>query len=536
MPLQSKPPLPSALVRPGRRPPGSTVVKRATVKFASDVAQSDVADFASDVRQTGSGPAAPASDRLGELLRLYSELSFERKKRAFDYVSQLHMLETGGGGDESAMMGHQGRSGRLSSPPPPEPMQFGRPRPEPVQVPSMSSYENVGPPVQPHQHDQSWVQPPLQPSAQAPPVQVNLTLTGEQLRGLVAGQADPLDGLVASVFSPQRPQVQPLPMHQQPPPQWGLGGGGGDVNRPMHTSTLRRQMRQPNFDGGGGGGESIYSMLGTEDGMGGGGGMGGDGGIGGGGMMRGTQWGGSTQQWGRGAGGMGGGGCGGYGCGGGAPSMAPHPPSCYAQQPATAPSAMASSSTVRWGGRADAPPLRMSTPPIRSMAPHVHTPQGSPWGVGGQGGACGGGGFGGGGFGGGMGAGGAVVPAMEEQREETRNLHDHLRGGAYAREGGGDPPSPDSKNKGNFMRSLTSMHHSPTNAEAHYAAKKRQDWLNELAAQVDERQRQKQQERLEREMAEMRESITERQMREKADAQLRAELAMRGVKKEPLND
>ena len=79
MPLQSKPPLPSALVRPGRRPPGSTVVKRATVKFASDVAQSDVADFASDVRQTGSGPAAPASDRLGELLRLYSELSFERK-------------------------------------------------------------------------------------------------------------------------------------------------------------------------------------------------------------------------------------------------------------------------------------------------------------------------------------------------------------------------------------------------------------------------------------------------------------------------
>ena len=64
-------------------------------------------------------------------------------------------------------------------------------------------------------------------------------------------------------------------MHQQPPPQWGLGGGGGDVNRPMHTSTLRRQMRQPNFDGGGGGGESIYSMLGTEDGMGGGGGSGG---------------------------------------------------------------------------------------------------------------------------------------------------------------------------------------------------------------------------------------------------------------------
>lgn len=127
------------------------------------------------------------------------------------------------------------------------------------------------------------------------------------------------------------------------------------------------------------------------------------------------------------------------------------------------------------------------------------------------------------------GGGGSTVPAFEEQREETRNLHDHirndLRDAEYAREGGGDPPSP--QRGGNFMRSLTSMHHSPTNAEAHYAEKKRQEWLNDLAAQVDMRQRQKEQQRLEHEMAEMRESLAEQKMRESADAQLRAELAMR---------
>ena len=87
------------------------------------------------------------------------------------------------------------------------------------------------------------------------------------------------------------------------------------------------------------------------------------------------------------------------------------------------------------------------------------------------------------------------------------------------------------------MRSLTSMHHSPTNAEAHYAEKKKQEWLSDLAAQVDQRQRQKEQQRLEKEMAEMRESIAEQKMRENADAQLRAELAMRsgskGGPKEP---
>ena len=38
-------------------------------------------------------PAAKASDRLGPLLRMYSELSEEHKVRAFDYISRLHQLE-----------------------------------------------------------------------------------------------------------------------------------------------------------------------------------------------------------------------------------------------------------------------------------------------------------------------------------------------------------------------------------------------------------------------------------------------------------
>ena len=61
--------------------------------------------------------------------------------------------------------------------------------------------------------------------------------------------------------------------------------------------------------------------------------------------------------------------------------------------------------------------------------------------------------------------------------------------------------------------------------------KKKQEWLSDLAAQVDQRQRQKEQQRLEQEMAAMPESIAEQKMRENADAQLRAELAMRSGSK-----
>ena len=133
----------------------------------------------------------------------------------------------------------------------------------------------------------------------------------------------------------------------------------------------------------------------------------------------------------------------------------------------------------------------------------------------------GGGGWGADGGGGTMASG---MAAIEAEREETRNLHDHVGDMSNAQGGGGNQP---------FMRSLTSMHHSPTNVEAHYAAKKRQEWLSELGAQVRTRQEARHAERLEKEMTEMRESMAERQMRESADAQLRAELAQRGGKKAP---
>ena len=53
-----------------------------------------------------------------------------------------------------------------------------------------------------------------------------------------------------------------------------------------------------------------------------------------------------------------------------------------------------------------------------------------------------------------------------------------------------------------------------------------------IVLQVQKRQEAKQQERLEREMQEMRESIAERQMRESADAALQEQLAQRSTKKQ----
>ena len=211
------PPVQSALARPGRRPPGSTVVKRATVKFAADVVGEppESAPVGASGPASGlSGPVAPASDRLGELLRMYSELSGERKLRAFDYIQQLHKLETegpggmdnqggGSGFGMAAATSSWGRGRRVASPPPPSSAQlsfdrpgFGRPRPAPVQVsPHMGGYEAVErmepPPPAPVVNTMPYSaqpammvpQPPPQPNA-PPPVELRLTLTGDQVRRL----------------------------------------------------------------------------------------------------------------------------------------------------------------------------------------------------------------------------------------------------------------------------------------------------------------------------------------------------------------
>ena len=113
---------------------------------------------------------------------------------------------------------------------------------------------------------------------------------------------------------------------------------------------------------------------------------------------------------------------------------------------------------------------------------------------------------------------------------ETRNLRDHFdyrSGPAYdatlreplSTKGGTQP----------FMRSLTSMHHSPTRAEATHAERKRQEWLRDLSEQVSQKAQQKAQERAEREREERRESMAEWKMRQNADEQLREELARAGA-------
>ena len=70
---------------------------------------------------------APASDRLGPLLRMYSELSAENKTRAFDFISQLHALEAGGSSQVEA--GAPPRTGSTVSSANPDAPPFRRRRP-----------------------------------------------------------------------------------------------------------------------------------------------------------------------------------------------------------------------------------------------------------------------------------------------------------------------------------------------------------------------------------------------------------------------
>lgn len=489
---------------------GANAVKRVQLNVTPPTSTSIM--HPSDYGANSSGfsqptPAAPASDRLGELLRMYSELSQERKVRAFDYITQLHRLDRP---DEhpNAPVATQvittGRAARgrraLSSPPPPPgngppamgggpPARFpGRNRPTPLQVPQLSSYENVSPPVVTQ----------VVPQAQQAPVELRVSLTTDQLKRLsetmTSQPNDPLDGLVQTVFSPTRPGGAATA------PPLGPGAGGG--------SPLRRQFRQPTFGQNDGvGGESIYSMLNQGGGAPGGGG-------------------GAVAVWGNGGAFEG-------GTGGFAPvpppPPPPQPPPGYSGQQSGimtsyvgGPTAgmqygpgMATDFGGGGGGVMGGSTRGLGTRrrPVTTPPPFVH-PGSS-----------------------------AAAAHFEQGVEEARNLHDHLD---YLHDGGMDEQrgslSPTMGAKGGvspgaaaayspggsrrpFMQSLTSMHHTPTDAEAHFAAKRREEWLRDLSEQKRANEEKRKAEEREREIEDLKEELRFREMREKANQQLSEELA-----------
>ena len=77
-----------------------------------------------------------------------------------------------------------------------------------------------------------------------------------------------------------------------------------------------------------------------------------------------------------------------------------------------------------------------------------------------------------------------------------------------------------------FMQSLTSMHHSPTRVEADLAQRRRNQWLTELNDQVRARDEQRQVEKTEREIEEMKEELRARSYQQTEEEELRRRLAM----------
>jgi hypothetical protein len=422
---------------------------------------------------------APKSDRLGELLRMYSELSGDRKARAFDYVQKLHELERPHeyGKPPTAVSKFASlqkqpkqplpRRRPLSSPPPPAGgggQTFPEwTRPTALQVPTLSSYEDVG-------GGAPLLAPGMQvaPAPAAPPMELRVSLTADQLQRLtqtIAGPpADPLDGLVQSVFSPhahaQQPGVanyatQPSPPQQQP---WRSQSGP--------ASPLRRQMRQPSFapptGGDNGGGESIYSMLQTGGGV--------------------------------------------------APIPPPPPPQPSHHVYGYGGGNVAMMSGANGGAMDRSMPIALPYAPLPAHAPQaplsnarrlVGTPPPCVHSD-------------------------ASQPAFESAMEETRKLHDHLEymhATEEMQQEAGMGGSPSGGGRRPFMQSLTSMHHSPTNAEAHYATRRRQEWLRDLSEQVRQRDEQRAAEKADKEIEDMKEEMRSRAVREHADQQLRDELA-----------
>ena len=213
----------------------------------------------SSFRPGASDATATTTPSLGPLLRMFSELSKERQRRAFDFVSQLHALEhpeEHSDSFNSAISTTVGKPlDRAESPPPrhmtplprpPTPPMQGRPRPRPLEVPA--NHSTIEP-----EHAQAPTPPqlPFQPPSAQPGAELRVTLTGEQLRRIsetFTTPADPLDGLVSSYFSPSRePYQQPSPAYHRPVSQFAPPGQ--QLPPTPHAATAAA------------GNESIYSML-----------------------------------------------------------------------------------------------------------------------------------------------------------------------------------------------------------------------------------------------------------------------------------
>ena len=457
--------------------------------------------------------AAPTSDRLGELLRLYSELTPDKKARAFDYIAQLHSLDHGGSG--TVVVSSGGR--RLSSPPPPPLPKSPMPgrvgfRPEPVQLPLPSSYEPIEPPQPSFAPPQLQQQMSASSASGGPPAPVTLqvTLTNDQLARLTGAaptiSGDPLDGLVHSVFSPaHQPPSQPYAPNYgaaPPPPQAAYGGVTSFV--PPSSSPLRRQCSAASAayppapdPASANGGESIYTMLARPPAA-----------------PPAPYTAPVSSGYGSYSGGQGGGGV-------GVVSFAA-PPSAIGSPYPNAPSHFGvggsnhgPSSLSGWGQQPS------------QQGQMGFGQQGQMGGSGfGQQGQMGGSGFGQQGQMGGSGFGrrpptpppyaytddgpSAVRRYADDgpSTNEIRNLHNTLTLAPDAEADGGYAPPGSRGSSGDrrpFMQSLTSMHHSPTRTEASNAERRRHEWLRDLAEQVSEKESQRRMAQQEKELEEMKE-------------------------------
>ena len=169
----------------------------------------------------GKEPAASkSSDRLGPLLRMYSELNDERKARAFEYISRLHQLEQASGGTT--------------------------PTDAIVRLATRSAPEQAATPTTPGPEQRlSHIEQQLQQlTSTLSPVHV----PGDGRPGGCA-PTDPLDTLVSSVFRPTA-ALQPQPLlpasaYAQPGSPYG-GGEGSHVQRGgMQHFTVPSQQASP---------------------------------------------------------------------------------------------------------------------------------------------------------------------------------------------------------------------------------------------------------------------------------------------------
>jgi len=423
---------------------------------------------------------APSSDKLGALLRMYSELSTERKARAFDFIAQLHALESpddSSGPLITTTVVSSMRGRRLGSPPPPNTpggqssssfSSLGRPRPPKVFVPPEPEFPSFPPSVPPGQPAAAALQfAPVE--QQTPAAELRVTLTGDQLRRLsetigapATTVADPLDGFVSSVFSPSHARAsQPPPPQQQQQVQPAFGA-------PPLSSPLRRQMRhrQPDFNQPtSSGGESVYAMLGGPPPQ-------------------------SAPSWQT------------------ASVMAPPPPVVnYAQPPppvvnyAQPPSpyavtnyAQPPSPSAYAATYSHPPSYEMAAPPMSRGAPLA-----------------------------------ANYPAPSPPPFVTHESHEHIRN-LYVHPATATTPSAPSppQEKRPFMQSLTSMHQGMSEVEVAFAERRKAEWLRDLDEQRRAKEQQRAFEKADKEIEDLKEELQLQTLRSGADAALRS--AMRAAK------